>query len=103
MERAYALLRARRVHEDRTSRQQAPAGVVPAYLRQRVERGEQLPRVQLRSGVSERRCREEDYGPPDTEKRIIIDYAMHDLAPELFIELLAGFPEIRAADGTRRG
>jgi hypothetical protein len=44
---------------------------------------------------------EEEYGPPDTEKRIIIDYAMHDLAPEFFIELLADFPEIRAGDGTR--
>jgi hypothetical protein len=72
---------------------------VPAYLRQRVERGEQLPRVQLQAGNERRTTRalakryrghsEEELS--EEEKGAMLKYAMQDLAHELYIELLAGF------------
>jgi hypothetical protein len=98
-ERAYALHLARRVHEDTASQQQPPTDPVPAYMRQRVERGEQLPLVQLQAGNERRTTRalakryrghsEEELS--EEEKGAMLKYAMQDLAQELYIELMAGF------------
>jgi hypothetical protein len=97
--RAYALHRARRVHEDSSTRQQAPGALVPAYLRKRVERQKRLPRVQLQGDNRGRATRAsakrtiEGTGEQlsEEEKDATLKYVVHDLAPELYIELMAGF------------
>jgi hypothetical protein len=87
------------MHEDSTRRQQAPGGPVSAYLRQRVERKRRLPRVQLQEDNGgratrgfEKRKREGPGGEPsEDEKRAMLKYAVEELAPELYVELMMGF------------
>lgn len=94
--RAYSLHRARCVREDGTCRVQAPAAPVSAYLRQRVERKRPLPRVALQRGRATRASTKRGMGAAggevsEEEKDAMIDYVTHDLAPELYIELMQGF------------
>jgi hypothetical protein len=99
LERAYALHRARQMHEDSTRRQQAPGGPVPAYLRQRVERKRRLPRVQLQEdnggratrASAKRRSGRTDGEASQEEMDAMLKYAVEDLAPELYVELMMGF------------
>jgi hypothetical protein len=99
LERAYALHRARQMHEDSTRRQQAPGGPVPAYLRQRVERKRGLPRVQLQEdkggratrASAKRRSGRTDGEASQEEMDAMVKYAVEDLAPELYVELMMGF------------
>lgn len=85
LERAYVVHRARRVHEDRATQRQAPGSPVPAYLEGRVHRKRQLPYMQVEAGWAWRTHEEEE------EMEMIVAYVVRDLAPELFIELMAGF------------
>jgi hypothetical protein len=98
LERAYALHRARQMHEDSTRRQQAPGGPVPAYLRQRVERKRRLPRVELQEDnggratrASAKRSGRTDGEASQEEMDAMVKYAVEDLAPELYVELMMGF------------
>jgi hypothetical protein len=89
LERAYAIYRARRVHEESAKRQQAPGFPVPAYLGARVERREEMPHVHLQSSMARQRGQEEE--EKDDETDATLKYVIHDLAPELYIELMMGF------------
>jgi hypothetical protein len=68
-------------------------------MRQRVERQKRLPRVQLQGDNRGRATRAsakrtiEGTGEQlsEEEKDATLKYAIHDLAPELYIELMAGF------------
>jgi hypothetical protein len=99
LERAYALHRARQMHEDSTRGQQAPGGPVPAYLRQRVERKRRLPRVQLQEDNGGRATRasaeskgDQTDGQASQEGMdAVLKYAIQDLVPELYVELMMGF------------
>jgi hypothetical protein len=83
LERPYTLYRARHVSEC--------GALVPAYLRQRVERGEQLPSVQLQGASGEQAVGGEGGQPSEEEMQATLKLVIEDLAPELFIELMAGF------------
>lgn len=101
LQRAYALYRARRVHEDSTTHQHAPGAVVPAYLMGRVERGERLPSVAVQLGAddgkraargSAKRSKDGKGGQPlEEEKSTTLKYVTHDLVRELYFELMEGF------------
>jgi hypothetical protein len=86
------------MHEDSTRRQQAPGGPVPAYLRQRVERKGRLPRVQLQEdkggratrASAKRRSGRTDGEASQEEMDAMLKYAVEDLTPELYIELMMG-------------
>lgn len=97
LERPYILHRARRVHEDCTTRQQARGRPVPAYLRS-VERKNRWPRVHVQGdgggqtmrGPAERN--DEGTGLEEEEERhAMLNYVIQDLASELYTELLVGF------------
>lgn len=99
LQRGYVLHRARRVHEDSISREQAPGAPVSAYLRARAERGGELPRVHIElQAVAERRTTQASTNrgvrkgvkASEEEKGATLEYVIHDLVPELYIELLAG-------------
>jgi hypothetical protein len=99
LERAYTLHRARRVHDDSTHRAQASTAEVPAYLRQRIDTGDEMPHVLLSgdNGKPTTRALAKRYRGGtggellDEEKGATLEYVMHDLAQELYTELLAGF------------
>lgn len=102
LQRAYALYRARRVHEDSTTQQQAPGALVPAYLTGRVERSERLPSVTLQLGADDgkraargsvKRSKGGKGGQPleEEEKSATLKYVTHDLVRELYLELMEGF------------
>jgi hypothetical protein len=57
---------------------------VSPYLRERVERGEEMPGLELR-GLAEGSSEE------DTERDAMLKYAIQRLGPELYVELLSGF------------
>jgi hypothetical protein len=102
LERAYYIHRARRMHEDGISRQQAPTATVPAYVRTRVGRKKRFPRVHVigenggrATRASAKRGRgatgEEPSEEEEKEKGAMLKYVIHDLAQELYTELFAGF------------
>jgi hypothetical protein len=100
LQRAYVLHKARTLHEDTATRQQAPAAPVPAYLSARVQGGKRLPHVQIqaRGGSGGRRTRgaarrtaERGGEEKDEEMCAMVGFVVKDLAAELYTELLAGF------------
>jgi ankyrin repeat protein len=79
LQRAYVLHKARTLHEDTATRQQAPAAPVPAYLSARVTEDSVMPSVQVVTIQQEEVvC-------------AMAGFVVKDLAAELYIELLAGF------------
>jgi hypothetical protein len=98
LQRAYVLHKARTLHEDTATRQQAPAAPVPAYLRARVMPGSVLPSVQVvaidqagEEGAAKRGRKEGGQAKEEEEKCAMVGFVVKDLAAELYIELLAGF------------
>jgi hypothetical protein len=99
LQRAYVLHKARTLHQDATTRQQAPAAPVPAYLSPRVQGGKRLPQVQVRGrggsggprtrGAAKRGA-EEDGQKNEEEVCAMVGYVVKDLAAELYTELLQG-------------
>jgi hypothetical protein len=100
LERGYVVHKARRGLEVPAT-WQAPGAPVPAYLRARAQRNKPVPQVQLRGlgssggrvtrGAAKRLQEQGGEGPCEGEKDATLKYVMHDLAPELYIELMAGF------------
>jgi hypothetical protein len=104
LQRAYVLHKARMLHDDTATRQQAPAAPVPAYLSPRVQGGKRLPQVQVRGrggsggprtrGAAKRGV--EEAGGQEKEKEeeeevcAMVGYVVKDLAAELYTELLQG-------------
>jgi hypothetical protein len=97
LQRAYVLHKARTLHEDTTTHQQAPAAPVPAYLRTRVQAGNAMPSVEggaIAQGGEEgaaKRGREERGQEKAEELCAMVQYVVKDLAAELYVELLQGF------------
>jgi hypothetical protein len=100
LQRAYVLHKARTLHEDTATRQQAPAAPVPAYLTARVQGGKRLPHVQIqasggsggrRTRGAARRIAERGGEEKDEEVCAMVGFVVKDLSAELYIELLAGF------------
>jgi hypothetical protein len=90
LQRAYVLHKARTLHEDTATCQQAPAAPVPAYLSRRVQGGKRLPQVQIQEsgGSGGRRTRA---AAKEEEMCAMVGCVVKDLSAELYIELLAGF------------
>jgi hypothetical protein len=101
LQRAYVLHKARTLHQDTTTHQQAPAAPVPAYLRTRIQAGKRLPQLKVRDRGSSggprtrgaaKRGREEERGQEmEEEVGTMVQYVVKDLAAELYVELLEGF------------
>jgi hypothetical protein len=96
-QRAYVLHKARTLHQDTTTRQQAPAAPVPAYLSPRVQGGKRLPQVEVAVGRPDRqgtRAAQEGRQAKEKEKDeevcAMVGYVVKDLAAELYTELLQG-------------
>jgi hypothetical protein len=99
LQRAYVLHKARTLHEDTATRQQAPAAHVPAYLSRRVQGGKRLPQVQIQAsgGNGGRRTRgaartiaERGGEEKDEEVCAMVGFVVRELDGHLYIELLAG-------------
>jgi hypothetical protein len=85
LQRAYVLHKARTLHEDTATRQQATAAPVPPYLSPRGTPGNVMPSVEVVAiGQAGRDQREE-------EVCAMVGFVVKDLSAELYIELLAGF------------
>jgi ankyrin repeat protein len=100
LQRAYVLHKARTLHEDAATRQQAPAAPVPAYLSARVQGGKRLPHVHIqasggsggrRTRGAARRIAERGGEAKEEEMCAMVGFVVKDLSAELYIELLAGF------------
>jgi hypothetical protein len=78
VQRAYVLHKARTLHEDTATRQQAPAAPVPTYLSARVTPGSVLPSFEVVTiqHQEENVC-------------AMVGFVVKDLAAELYTELLA--------------
>jgi hypothetical protein len=81
LQRVYVLHKARTLHEDTATRQQAPGAPVPAYLSPRVQGGSILPSVQMAT----------IHHQEEEAVCAMVGFVVKDLAAELYIELLAGF------------
>jgi hypothetical protein len=94
LQRAYVLHKARTLHEDAATRQQAPAAPVPAYLSPRVQGGSVMPQVDIRgrggSGGPRTRAAANRGGEDEEAICAMVGYVVKDLAAELYIELLQG-------------
>jgi hypothetical protein len=85
IKRPYVLLKARRVHDDRTLWEKYPDLPLPPYIAQRSPIGEHPPRVQMVPLPL--------YVPQfrdEAERGEIIGFVMTELNEELFKELLEG-------------
>lgn len=79
------------------SLQQPPGVPVPAYLKARADNSSPYPQVQviasqhkgLQEGTGAKR--HEHREDQDEERDAMIKYVLHDLAPQLHVELQAGF------------
>jgi hypothetical protein len=100
LQRAYVLHKARTLHDDAATRQQAPAAPVPAYLSARVTPGSMLPSVQVvaideagEEGAAKRE-REEGGQAKEEEMCAMVGFVVRDLDGHLYTELLEG-PKLR--------
>jgi hypothetical protein len=102
LDRAYALHKARTLHEGTATRQQAPAAPLPAYLSPRVLGGSAImPSVEVgtEAGKGKRSRGGQDgmtsyYGQVEVveeEMAAMVGFVVKDLATELYTELRAGF------------
>jgi ankyrin repeat protein len=94
--RAYVLHKARTLHDDTATHQQAPAARVPAYLRTRVQ-GSLMPLVQVvtrqhdgQEGAANRGMDDRGQQKEEEEVGAMVGFVVKDLAAELYTELLAG-------------
>lgn len=96
LERPYSLYRARRIHEEKIRRKQAPTDPVPAYLEARMANGGPWPAValsvsrkkgELGKVESQRRDKEE-------ERHAVVRYVIRDMAREFYVDLMEGFHRI---------
>lgn len=98
MERAYVLHKARALHDDTTTRQQAPGASLPAYLQDRAD-SDLMPRVD----VVDVQMEEQQFGVTDgaagggagplvdEEGRCaMVGYVVKDLDGHLYKELMEG-------------
>jgi hypothetical protein len=101
LQRAYVLHKARTLHEDAATRQQAPAAPVPVYLSPRVQGGKRLPQVEVGArqqeeagtrGAAKRGTAEEGQEKVEDGEEVcaMVGYVVKDLGAELYTELLQG-------------
>jgi hypothetical protein len=96
LHRAYVLHKARTLHEDTATRQQAPAAPVPAYLTARVTPGSVLPSMQVvaidEAGEEGAAKREREEGGQAKEEEVfaMVGFVVRDLDGHLYTELLEG-------------
>jgi hypothetical protein len=90
--RAFVLDKARTLHDDTATHQQAPAAPVPAYLRTRVQEGSLMPSVEVVTIEQGGEEKGEEGGQQKQEEEVgaMVGFVVKDLAAELYTELLAG-------------
>jgi hypothetical protein len=97
LQRGYVLHKARTLHEDTATRQQAPAAAVPAYLSARVTPGKVLPSVQVvaidqagEEGAAKREREEGGQAKDEEELCAMVGFVVRDLDGHLYTELPEG-------------